>query len=73
MNITENIQTSLEGLSPKLLKKGILRMLIITLENTIEIGTDAEFTSRFFSQLQILFDLFDELKQSKKDAKRKEK
>ena len=70
--ITENVQTTLEALSPKRLKKGLLRMLLITLGDTEEHGGDAEFTSEFFSELQILFDLLDELKRIKKHAKRKE-
>jgi hypothetical protein len=69
--INEDIQTSLECIRPILLKKGLTRMLFITLEN-IEHGIDEEFSTKFFSQLQILFDLFDELKQIKKDAKRTE-
>jgi hypothetical protein len=62
-------ESSLEAMSPKRLKKGILRMLIISLQNSAQIGMEVEFTSKFYSDLQILFDFLDELKQVRKKAK----
>jgi len=70
MNITENLQTSLSALSPKPLKKCMLMMLVITLEHAIVYDGDARLTKEFFSQLQILFNLLDELQQIQIDAKR---
>lgn len=60
---------ALESMSPKRLKKGLTRMLIIMLEYRADNELDTEFTSDFFSDLQILFDFLDDLKKSRKDAK----
>jgi len=66
---TIDYESSLEGMSPKRLKMGILRMLFISLQNSAETGMDIEFTNSFFSDLQILFDFLDDLKQVRKYAK----
>ena len=66
--IDYDYDVSLESMSPKRLKKGILRMLMISLENSAEIGMEAEFTSDFFSDLQILFDFLDDLKKMRRKA-----
>ena len=62
--------TALESLSPKRLKKGLSRMLMLTLELQVETGIDVEFSSKFFSDIQILFDFLDDLKEIRKEAKK---
>jgi hypothetical protein len=60
---------ALESMSPKRLKKGLTRMLIIMLEYRADDELDTEFSSDFFSDLQILFDFLGDLKKSRKYAK----
>jgi hypothetical protein len=64
-----NIQRALESIKPGRLKRGLTSMMLTTLEDIIEIGQHEQFDSNFFSDLQILFDFLDELKQIRKEAK----
>lgn len=70
--IDYDYDVALQSMSPKRLKKGILRMLIISLQNSAEIGMEAEFTSKFFSDLQVLFDFLDDLRKIRKNARKTE-